>query len=435
MGLQEAVFPRPGRPEPFFGDEERRELNSASGLRLRSHEDALGAERYLFYATASRPTDLLVLSWRAADDDGGPAVRSPFADDVADQLGAGLVTDPERRELGAAGWSGDLAPTAREAARAAAAAAPRVRPAQIVPLRLSGAVRGALAQRPTWSASAIETWTACPVRWFVERLLAPEPLVPDPEPMVRGALAHKVLERALAALVSQGARGLTPERLPEARQLVRDALDEHAADFKISVNPERLRSALRRLEVDLVRYLEHAAHAGSSFVPADFEVRFGAAEDPWPALELDGGALALEGRIDRVDRGAGGEAIIYDYKGRTATASARWVQDGKLQVALYMLAVRHVLGLEPAGGFYQPLGGEDNRARGALVDGADPGLNVVRTDRLAEEDLDALLADCARAAREAVEAMRAGALVPRPDTCGWSGEGCSHPTICRCMPT
>jgi RecB family exonuclease len=253
--------------------------------------------------------------------------------------------------------------------------------------------------------------------------------------MVRGALAHKVLERALASLAAQDTTALTPERLPEARQLVREALDEHADDFRISVNPERLRSALRRLEVDLVRYLEHAAHAGSSFVPADFEVRFGAAEDQWPPLELDGGALRLEGRIDRVDRGAGGEAMVYDYKGKTATASARWVQDGKLQVALYMLAVRHVLGLEPAGGFYQPLGGEDPRPRGAIRQDADPGLGAVRTDRLAEEELDALLEECARAAREAVEAMRAGALQPRPDSCGWQNGGCEYPTICRCTAT
>src|SRR3954470_2160412 len=165
-------------------------------------------------------------------------------------------------------------------------------------------------------------------------------------------------KHALSSLAGDG--GLSPARLPEARALVRAALDEHAEDYKISPNPERLRSALRRLEVDLVRYLDFAAHAGSAFRPARFEVQFGKAEDPYPPLELDGGALRLAGRIDRVDVGVGGrEAIVYDYKGKTATPQARWLRDGKLEVALYLLTVRHVLGLEPVGGLYQPLGGAE----------------------------------------------------------------------------
>jgi len=39
---------------------------------------------------------------------------------------------------------------------------------------------------------------------------------------------------------------------------------------------------------------------------------------------------------------------------------------GEVQVALYMRAVEELLGLEAAGGFYQPLSGSDLRARGVL---------------------------------------------------------------------
>jgi RecB family exonuclease len=249
--------------------------------------------------------------------------------------------------------------------------------------------------------------------------------------MIRGELAHRVLETALSALVQGG--GLAPERLPEARALVHAALEEHAEDFRISPNPERLRSALRRLEVDLVRYLEYAAHAGSSFRPSFFEVQFGKAEDPYPALELDDGALRLAGRIDRIDTDASGrEAIVYDYKGKTATAQAKWLEEGKLQVALYLLTVRHVLGLEPVGGLYQPLGGTEARPRGAVLAQADPGLDTVRTDRVEDHDLDALLEACADAARDAVAQLRDGALEPSPESCAYVG-GCAHPTICRCV--
>ncbi len=61
-GLQEGAFPSAPPPEPFLGDAERRALNTASGLRLELREDAVAAERSLFYAAVSRPTDELVLS-------------------------------------------------------------------------------------------------------------------------------------------------------------------------------------------------------------------------------------------------------------------------------------------------------------------------------------------------------------------------------------
>jgi ATP-dependent helicase/DNAse subunit B len=121
-GLNEGVFPRPARPDPFLGDEDRRELNVATGLRLRHHEDTLATERLFFYAAASRPTDLLALSWHTGDDDGRPAVRSFFVDDVAELFAPELFERRERRGLGAAGWDVPLAPTAREARRAEAAA-------------------------------------------------------------------------------------------------------------------------------------------------------------------------------------------------------------------------------------------------------------------------------------------------------------------------
>jgi ATP-dependent helicase/DNAse subunit B len=433
LGLQEGVFPAAAKPEPFLGDDERRAINSASGLRLALHEDALNVERLFFYAAVSRPTDLLGLSWHAASDDGAPVVRSLLVDDVADLLADGWAQQPRRRELGAAGWPAAEAPTEREVARFSAAAAPPAQPAHIGHLTAPAAL-GPLRERHTWSASQLEVWASCPVKWFVERHLRPEALVPDPEPMIRGALAHRVLEVALSALAGDG--GLAPERLPEARKLVRAAMEEHAEDYKISPNPERLRSALRRLEVDLVRYLEFAAHAGSAFAPSHFEVKFGMAEDPYPPLELDGGALRLAGRIDRIDVGVRGdgvqEAIVYDYKGKTATAQAKWLEEGKLQIALYLLAARHVLGLEPVGGLYQPLGGIEARPRGAILREADPGLDAFGTDRVDADRLQELLEACADAARTAVAEIRAGALEPAPERCAYTG-GCAHPTICRCV--
>ena len=56
-GLQEDEFPLRGGAEPFLGDERRRELAACGGLRLRTSEDSLQRERYLFYAAISRASE------------------------------------------------------------------------------------------------------------------------------------------------------------------------------------------------------------------------------------------------------------------------------------------------------------------------------------------------------------------------------------------
>ena len=430
-GLQEGTFPSVPAPEPFLGDADRRALNAAAGLRLELREDALGAERGLFYAAVSRPSELLALSWHDADDEGAPAVRSLFVDDVLDLLPQGTEERlTQRRELGAAGWADPgLAPTAREAARAAASAAETARDEHIAPLR-DPAILAELRERQEWSASAIEQWVACPVKWFVERQLGAAELIADPEPMVRGALAHKVLEEVIAGHVRAGeGRPLRPEDAPRLRELAHEALARHAADYPISANPERLRAALRRLEADLVRYLERATHANSSHAPAEFELAFGGGQER-PAVEL--GPIRLRGRIDRVDTGPDGTALLYDYKGSTAAPQARWVADGKLQLALYMLALPHLLGLEAVGGLYQPLGGaEDPKPRGLVRGTADPGQSLGRNDRVDDAAFAAVLDGALAAAAAAVAEIRAGRLEPRPATCGWRDGGCTHPSVCR----
>jgi len=257
-------------------------------------------------------------------------------------------------------------------------------------------------------------------------------MTPDPEPMLRGELAHAVLEEALRDLVAEGG-GLRPERLEDAKRHLHAALARHAADARISVNPERLRAALRRLEADLVQYLDHAAHAGSELAPAHFELRFGGEGDELGPAPLADGELRLAGRIDRVDLSADGrEAIVYDYKGRSAPPQGKWLAEAKLQIGLYMLALPHLLGVEAVGGLYQPLGAnDDRRARGLVRAGADPGLNAVSTDRLDDDEFRARLDEVQAAALDAVRGIRSGALRPRPDSCAYSG-GCAHPSICRC---
>ena len=433
-GLQEGVFPAPARPHPLLSEEHRRKLAHASGLVLHAEPDALAAERYLLYALVSRPEERLTLSWHTADEDGTPLARSLFVDDVCELFDDTLTHGARKRFAGAASWPGPGQPAGAMALRERAIVqrSERPRPEPIGPLR-DERVLAELRERPLWSASSLESWTGCPVKWFVERLLRGEEIDPRPEPIARGGLAHAALKDTLERLREQvGSARLTPASLTLAKRLLREALAELQASYPLSVSPERIPGARRRLQVDLERYLEGAAEQASPLEPTHLELEFGFAEDGLPPLDL-GEGLLLRGRIDRVDvgGGGGGEAVVYDYKGRSAPPSARWASDGAFQVALYMRATERLLGHTAIGGFYQPLAGRDIRPRGVFDDDSSIELDCVRPDRLAREELLELVDRCVSAARRAGAEARAGKLEPRPDTCAYRG-GCSYPTICRC---
>ena len=217
-------------------------------------------------------------------------------------------------------------------------------------------------------------------------MLRADDLDPEPEPLARGGLAHAVLKDTFEGLRERtGSARLSGARLRLAKELLREALSTREAEFPLSAAPERRPGLRRRLEADLERYLEHAIEQESPLEPTYLELGFGFGDRPageaskegrdpalpagladtagLPALDL-GEGLRLRGRIDRVDVAAGGgQAVVYDYKGRNAPPAAKWTEQGNVQVALYMRAVEELLGLEAAGGFYQPLSGGDLRAR------------------------------------------------------------------------
>ena len=261
MRLQEREFPRPGRVEPFLSDERRRELAIASGLGLRPREDALAGERYLFYAALSRATEHVFLSYRSSDEEGNLALPSPFIADVAELLPSGWRDRRRRRLLADVVWDPDRAPTDRERRRARAAArAPLTGDAPEPRRALGAAALERVRHTRIVSAGALEKYADCPVRWLVEGQLSPEPLAPDSDALTRGSLIHAALERVLAQLGGP----VTPDTLGRAQEILEGLMAELAETAALGIGePAVVRAgALRAIEADLRRYLEHEAAAG-----------------------------------------------------------------------------------------------------------------------------------------------------------------------------
>jgi hypothetical protein len=286
-------------------------------------------------------------------------------------------------------------------------------------------VLGLLAARRSEPARGLEAFAACGVRWMIEHLLRPGRTEPDPEPMQRGSLAHSVLERTLVLLRERTGSGrITPERLDAALAALADALGERAR--LQTRETTRTRAVLRGLEADLERYLRTEAECGAGYEPTELEWSFGGADDAHGPLTV-GEGVRVTGRVDRVDVGPGGAAVVRDYKGRVVVGGGKWADEQQLQVALYLLAVRDLLGLEPVAGLYQPLVGRRLGARGLVRDDV-PG-RYTRTDLFDADGFAAALEDARELAERTAAELHAGGIKPCPERC--SNRGCRYPAICR----
>jgi hypothetical protein len=151
---------------------------------------------------------------------------------------------------------------------------------------------------------------------------------------------------------------------------------------------------MQRLELeqtlarDLEALVRDEAASESPLVPRRFEVAFGserAAPELQRGIELEDG-ITLSGKIDRIDVDPfSARGIVQDYKAGKSAHSAREIErELRLQIPLYMLVLRDLVGIEPLGGVYRPLAG-DRKARGLLRAGEDIA-GYAKNDYLPEEE-------------------------------------------------
>ena len=177
--------------------------------------------------------------------------------------------------------------------------------------------------------------------------------------------------------------------------------------------PELERRELEEsLSHDLEKLVRREAESRSQLVPDRFEVSFGyerSAQELQRGLDL--GGFTVSGKIDRIDRDPfGARGIVVDYKsGKTAYSARRIEDDLHLQIPLYMLVLRDLVGIEPLGGVYRALAGE-GVARGLLrAEARDDGVpDYPRNDYVDEEAFWGQIERAQDHAREQVERIRAG---------------------------
>jgi len=454
LGLEEGSLPRRGHESPFLGDDARRDLDARSRARL-ARPDQVARDRYLFYTACTRATKRVYLVREAASDEGSPREPSPFWDDVQMLFPRDDVLRwTRRRPLSELTWPVESAPSERERLRAVAlrAADDRTTAEAIAsangwtrrltralnaferPTRLTHPqVLAELNKRATFGVTELERFADCSSIWFVERLIDPKSIDARVDARLRGSIAHQVLFRFYSRLPKElGVERLEPDRIDDAVAFLERCLHEAIEGVRVELTDLQQRELRHGLWRDLEAFVREDAASDAPLVPRRFEVLFGSersAPELQRGLELQQG-VTLSGKIDRIDVDPfSARGIVQDYKaGKHAHSAVQIEQEKRLQIPLYMLVLRDLVGIEPLGGLYRPLSGE-RKARGLLrADAREDGVpGFAKNDYLDEEAFWSQVDRARELAVGIVDRLRSGDVRHDP-------KGGDCPTWCELAP-
>jgi ATP-dependent helicase/DNAse subunit B len=435
LGLEEGTLPHRGETSPFLDEETARELDARLRRSRLARPDPVERDRYLFYTACTRATRRLYLVREAANDEGGPREPSPFWDEVR-----GLFAEDDvrrattRRSLSALTWPVEQAPTERERLRALASLVPVDEDAALALAQANGwerqldrALRAfdrptrlthplvleELRAKSNFGVTELETFADCSSIWFVDRVIGPRTIDQQVDPRLRGQVAHSALHKFFAGVPKRlGIEKLSPEQLDEALVFLRECLGEAMDGVRMELTDLQRRELEQGLLRDLEQFLRDEASSELQLVPRRFEVSFGSERSPQELQRgLDLGTFTLSGKIDRIDLDPfSARGIVQDYKsGKTAHSAAQIESELKLQIPLYMLVLRDLVGVEPLGGIYRALAGKRD-ARGLLrAEAKDDGVpGFSRNDYLDEEAFWGHVDRAQELARGFVERIRTG---------------------------
>lgn len=374
MGLREGEFPRSKNENWIYNDRERAEL-SGVGVELDNTACAYAEDKFFFAAVAAMATETLTLSWYSDDTAGASA----YIEDVERLYAAGCIT---RSRAGRIGWQEALSEqelllgitqkdtchnwllerlgadwTLRSSIERIREQGDSVYKGVFEDVQLQRAINEAVGG--LFSASHLETYAQCPYRFllsYVWKQQQYEELTETVEPAVEGSLLHDVLARFMAGHLHEKLTKYPPtELISQLDDIMTSVCDEYITGKKIAVT-DFWPSQRRKLNLLLRRWLQRELvyqKKWEPFVPVKIEWDFGRNGSAPLVLEVNGGKIYLNGRIDRIDSDGNG-IFVTDYK-RSQTPSGSELTEGlDLQIPVYLMALA---ALEPqskvlGGGYY-----------------------------------------------------------------------------------
>ena len=301
-GMLEREFPRYHAEDPLLGEAARRKLG------LETSAERNREERFLFGLAVSRATAEVVLSYSRFDEKGDKTLPSFFLEGIeVKPCEARVQPAPERA----------------------------VTPPALAPIQSPALLRELAKRHRKLSASGIESFLQCPFQFFAEKTLKlrERPAVPADrmDYRVRGNVIHQALAEWTAAPLL-------------GTDILNRVFEDECQRLRI---PFTYRTEAVRLQ--LLRHFEAFIQAAGVSLGwrTEAEVKFEFPLNP---------SVTIRGRIDRLDIGPEGQALVIDYKYSAAQKIRQRVQAsdaGELvQAGVYLLAAERALKLNPVGMLY-----------------------------------------------------------------------------------
>ena len=206
------------------------------------------------------------------------------------------------------------------------------------------------------SPTALESWAACPYRYFLGYVLrlgsldTPEEIF-SISALDRGTLSHEILERFIAESVQSGNLPPPGEAWQDSDRdrLMRIAAERFRDAETRGVTGKRLLWDMAKTDImsDLEKFLEADSSLREANATADVrvETRFGFGDATTEVVEPETG-INFRGMIDRIDiSGDGASVLVVDYKTGSADPYKGLDDDPidqgrRLQLGVYSLAAR-----------------------------------------------------------------------------------------------
>jgi ATP-dependent helicase/nuclease subunit B len=360
LGLNDKVFPRYIREDPFLRDRHRRVLDGTMGFKIDEKLSGYEEEAVLFTLLQQAATQRLYLLFQRADNEGRALAPSPYlalanrlcglergpveaiprrlTDQVSQRPAIRMFLPPEHLAVWVAEIGQDAAPLMQALGRDAdlfrhGMAALRRLEDDSPTLTPYDGVTGTLA--PLWSRvmeeglapTPLERYARCPFQYFAADVLRVEPirvpLIKDLDAALLGTVCHAALRRCYQQLILTGwpAEPVTDDTIAWC---IHSAVEEVAAEFESTGRTGHyvLWELAKNMIVSLVSSAVDAdqeAQAEDQFIPVAFEVN---AEGTVPGLTVgEAGPLKIRGRVDRIDKRPGSDSLrIIDYKLKSGSA-------------------------------------------------------------------------------------------------------------------
>ena len=408
LGLTERSFPPPPRQDALLLDDERRALNERIDGAIPLRATGPDAEPLQFTLAIAAARERLILSYARGEAGGsrshlpsyffraaagtltGEAVRIADIDRLdpalfervpANRFGAArpeealTTSEFDRTLMGLDPALGQASLLQRSASFARARQAWKARwqsPALtawdgVLDPSLRDAISGSARLTRVLSPTPLETYAACPYRFFLQEILRLAE-IEEPEAVERisaierGSLIHAILDRFLSETstelppADEATRARLRARLLATAAEACDEWEQRGASGYALLWEFDKAAIFEDLEIWFEQEIDGFRRGG--LLPQAFEVRFGNAwrsdtderggfsVDQPVTVPIEEGELRFQGRIDRIDWNADRTAFrVIDYKtGRAIGYTAEQFSQGTtLQLPIYLLAASHAL--------------------------------------------------------------------------------------------